>query len=249
MKAIGLEFFKLRRRHLCLMIILFLSVEIGWAFISISMSMSRNPDSAGWEGILVTIASMNGLFLPILSAVVVSRICDMEHKGSTWKLLMAISVKRSRIYAAKYVCACVLMLFAVLLQIFAIAGFGVANGFGKSIPFFLLFKFFAGTMLTNMVIVALQQWLSLSVKNQAFSLCLGMIGGFIGMTADLFPATVRRLFVWSYYTGLSPVTYNYVNDSMVLVIRNIGTHLPIAVFCIGVAIYIAGSIHVSRQEV
>lgn len=114
MKAIGLEFFKLRRRHLFLMIVLFLSMEIAWAFISISMSISRNPDSAGWEGVFVTIASMNGLFLPILSAVVVSR-CDMEHKGSTWKLLMAISVKRRRIYAAKYICACVLLLFAVLL--------------------------------------------------------------------------------------------------------------------------------------
>lgn len=86
-------------------------------------------------------------------------------------------------------------------------------------------------------------------QKSGFCLCLGMIGGFIGMTADLFPAAVRRLFVWSYYTGLSPVTYNYVNGSMEFVIREIGAHLPIALCLIGVAVYIAGSTHVSRQEV
>ena len=30
-------------------------------------------------------ATMNGLFLPILAAVIASRICDMEHRGNTWR--------------------------------------------------------------------------------------------------------------------------------------------------------------------
>ncbi|AJS58187.1 ABC transporter permease [Paenibacillus sp. IHBB 10380] len=249
MKMIGLEFFKLRRKHLFLMISLFLCVELAWAFMASSMSISRNPNSVGWDGVLVMIASMNGLFLPIISAVVASRICDMEYKGSTWKLLMAASVKRSHIYAAKYICACILMLFAIILQIFAIVGFGIVQGFEQSVPLFLLIKFWAGTMLTTMVVIALQQWISLSVKNQAFGLCLGMLGGFIGITGDLFPAVVRRIFVWSYYTGLCPVAYNYVNNSMEFVARDIGAYLPIALLFMGAVAYIAGSIHVSRQEV
>lgn len=249
MKAIRLEFFKLRRKRLFLMIILFLCVELAWAFMANSFSISRNPNNAGWDAVLVTVASMNGLFLPIISAVVVSRICDMEHKGSTWKLLMAASVKRSRIYAAKYASACILMLGAMILQAFAIVGFGVAHGFEESVPFSLLIRFLAGTMLTNMVVIALQQWISLSVKNQAFALCLGMIGGFIGMAAELFPAAVRQIFIWSYYTGLCPVAYNYVNNTMGFVPRDIGASLPITVLFMGAAAYVAGSIHVSRQEV
>lgn len=169
------------------MIALFLGVQLSWAFISASVSLSRNPDSAGWEGILLTVASMNGLFLPIIAAVVVSRICDMEHKGNTWWVLMTASLKRTKIYAAKYISASILLMFAVLLQIAAIVSFGVLNGFEQPVRS-LLVTFFFMTMLTNMVVIALQQWVSLLIKNQAFALCLGMIGGFVGMTADLFPA-------------------------------------------------------------
>ncbi|GGG88512.1 ABC transporter permease [Paenibacillus radicis (ex Gao et al. 2016)] len=249
MKMIGLEFFKLRRKRLFLMISLFLCVELAWAFMASSMSMSRNPDNAGWEVLIMLLASMNGLFLPIISAVVASRICDMEYKGSTWKLLMAASVKRSHIYAAKYSCACILMLFAILLQFLAMLGFGVMHGFEPSIPFVLLIRFWGGTMITTMVIIALQQWISLAVKNQAFGLCLGMIGGFIGITVDFFPAVVRRLFIWSYYTGLSPVASHYADNTMELVVRDIGASLPLTLVIMGAVVYFAGSIHVSRQDV
>ena len=46
MKAIKLEFYKLRHKHLFLMITLFLLVEIAWTFMATSMSISRNPDYA-----------------------------------------------------------------------------------------------------------------------------------------------------------------------------------------------------------
>ncbi|CAH0119426.1 hypothetical protein PAE9249_01929 [Paenibacillus sp. CECT 9249] len=249
MKTVMLEFYKLRRKRLLLMISMFLSVEIGWAFLSVSKSMSRNPDSSGWDGALVIIASLNGLFLPLIAAVVVSRLCDMEHKGNTWKLLTAASLKRHRLYFGKYACACILLLFAVIAQMAAIAGFGAVSGFGMPVPFSELFKLLAGTMLTNAVVIALQQWISLAVKNQAFGLCLGMIGGFIGMTADLFPAAVRRILIWSYYSGLSPVTYNFVNETMEFVPRQIVAFLPASVLLMGAAVYIAGSVHVSRQDI
>lgn len=249
MESVSLEFFKLRRKHLFLMITLLLSVEIAWAFMSVSMYLTRNPGKVGWADTIVTIASMNGLFLPIILAVVVSRICDMEHKGNTWKLLMTASVRRSQVYTAKYICACFLLLYAVALQVAAIAGFGIANTFGTPIPLWLLIKFSGGTMLTSMAVIALQQWVSLAVKNQAFALSLGMLGGFIGMTADLFPATIRRIFIWSYYTGLSPVTYSYANNSMKFIANDIEVYLPIAVLLMGITAYFLGNIHVSRQDV
>lgn len=252
MSMLGLEFYKLRRRRLLLMITLFLSVELAWILISTSVSLSRNPELAGWGGVLgllMTTASMNGLFLPILSAVVVSRICDMEHKGNTWKLLLSASVTRGRVYAAKYTCASILMLFAIMIECAAIIGFGMMYQFEWSDLFPLLLQFVGGAILTNQVVIALQQWLSLSVKNQAFSLCLGMIGGFIGMTADLFPALIRRIFIWSYYTGLSPITYEYSDSTMRFVTRSIGVMLPITLLIMGIVIYIVGSFHVSRQEV
>ncbi len=251
MKTICLEFYKLRHKHLLLMVTLFLFVEIAWAFMAASMSISRNPDRTGWESVIAMLSSMNGLFLPILSAVAVSRICDMEHKGDTWKLLLSVSVQRGQLYAAKYTCACIVMLFACILQVLAMVAFGKANGFGQPVPLWLLARFLMGTVLTNMVILALQQWISLAVKNQAFALCLGMVGGFIGLTADLFPGAVRRLFVWSYYTGLSPVAQSYVNEKIQFIVLDSSALLPVMAMLImaGIGIYTAGSIHISRQEV
>ena len=249
MSIINLEFFKLRHKRLFLMVTLLISVEIAWAFISVGMSISRNPGMVGWKDIIMTLASMNGLFLPIIAAVVVSRICDMEHKGNTWKLLLSACVKRSHIYAAKYICACLLLFYAGILQVLAIVLFGAANAFEQPLPFSLLMRFLGGTMVTNIVVISLQQWVSLAVKNQSFALCLGMIGAFIGMTADLFPSVVRSLFVWSYYTGLCPVTYSYTGHSTVFAIRTIETSVTAVIVFIGALVYVVGSIRVSRQEI
>ncbi|MEI3612710.1 ABC transporter permease [Pseudogracilibacillus sp. SO30301A] len=251
MKAISLELYKLRHKHLFLMVTLFLTVEIAWAFMATSMSISHNPDNAGWEPLIAMLSSMNGLFLPILTAICVSRICDMEHKGNTWKLLLTVSIRRSTLYAAKYISTSIIMLVACLLQVLAITAFGIVNGFEQPVPLLLLIRFFIGTVLTNMIIIALQQWVSMAVKNQAFALSLGMVGGFIGMAADLLPLGVQRIFVWSYYTGLSPITQSYTNEKMQFIVRDLNSLLPMMVVLIaaGIGIYLAGCVHVSRQEV
>lgn len=251
MKAVRLELYKLRHKHLFFMVILILLVEIGWAFMATSMSISRNPDNAGWESLIAMLSAMNGLFLPILTAICVSRICDMEHKGNTWKLLLTVSVRRSSLYAAKYAVASIVMLVACLLQVIAITTFGIMNGFEQPVPLFLLARFIIGTALTTMIIIALQQWVSMAVKNQAFALSIGMIGGFIGMAADLLPTGVRRILVWSYYTGLSPITQSYTSEKMQFIVRDMSSLLPMMMVLIGagIGIYLVGSIHVSRQEV
>lgn len=248
MRALSLEYFKLRRKRIFAMTVLFLGAEMLWALVSTTMSIARNPGSADWKTIMATTASMNGLFLPIISAIVVSRLCDMEHKGNTWKLLLATNMNRSSIYAAKFICAASILCLCLVLQAGIIFAFGMIHGF-DSLPLRLLTLHIGGALLTSMAVIALQQWISLTLKNQSFALCLGMIGGFIGMTADLFPAFVRRIFIWSYYSGLSPVTYLYTGKSATYVMQPPSLILIVVVLLIAVACYAAGNIHVSRREV
>ncbi len=87
---------------------------------------------------------MNGLFMPIISAVVASRICDMEHKGSTWKMLVATNVERKQLYAAKYICINSLMLYAIFAQILFIIVFGLIKNFPDTVPIGLLIRFIGG---------------------------------------------------------------------------------------------------------
>ena len=133
-KTLGLEYFKIRRKKIWVMILLFLIVEMLWAFMSISRSIASNPDHAIWESVIFNVSSMNGLFMPIISAIVVSRICDMEHKGSTWKMLIATNVSRSHLYVAKYICANSLLLFGIFAQTVLMIMFGLINDFPGSPP-------------------------------------------------------------------------------------------------------------------
>jgi hypothetical protein len=249
MRVLKLEFYKMRRRKIIPMMLLLLGAEMLWAFTVNGMSVSRNPDQAVWESILFTAASMNGLFMPLMAAIVVSRMCDMEHKGATWKLLAALDVGRGRLYAAKYGCAGGLLLLVAAAQAVMIAAYGLAQGFPGGIPFGWLLRFVAGTMLTTLAIAALQQWIAMAVRNQAFALCLGMLGGFIGLTAGLFPAGVRRLLIWSYYLDLAPVTYRYAESSGAYAAQPWNAGLASAALAAAVLCCIAGSVHVARKEI
>lgn len=245
-----LEFFKIRRKKIWLMMVLFLMVEMAWVFMSVTRSIANNPEDASWESIIYVVSSMNGLFLPILSAIVVSRICDMEHKGNTWKMLAATNVKRSTLFSAKYICANSLLLFVLIVQTMFIFLFGSLNNFSGSFPLHLLIPFLAGAFITTMVITAIQQWISLAIKNQAFALCLGMIGGFIGMTAAMFPSAIRHFFIWSYYVDLNPVSYSYTELlGTVYAQESLNIPLVISALVMLVIFYFLGRINLNRQEI
>ncbi|GGG02941.1 multidrug ABC transporter permease [Paenibacillus albidus] len=248
-KALVLEYYKLRRRKVWVMLTLFLAAELGWASMSMSISISRSAENATWEALIFSISSMNGLFLPILSAIVVSRICDMEHKGDTWKMLMTTPISRNRIYAAKYICASSLILYGIFGQVVFIVGFGLSRNVAGTVPVVLLLQFMAGTLLANLMIAALQQWLSLAVKNQAFALGLGMLGGFLGTTASLFPPAVRHGFIWSYYMDLSPVTYVYAASAGTYITGTMPLGLLSVALALTLIFYISGQTYVSRQEI
>ena len=66
--------------------------------------------------------------MPIISAVVASRICDMEHKDRP-KMLAATNVERGQLYAAKYICINSLLLYGIFAQVLFIIVFGLINDF------------------------------------------------------------------------------------------------------------------------
>lgn len=249
MKVIALEFFKLRRKRVVLLALLILAIEIGWALTSVSISMARAPERAGWEGVLLTVISMNGLFLPILCALVVSRICDMEHKGNMWRFLFSAALRPQQIYRAKYVCTNSIIFIVLLLQISVMVLFGLIRGFDEPIPVHLLLYYLFFNLLVTLVVIALQQWISLVFPNQAYALILGLIGGFFGLAADLLPNTISRVLIWSYYTGLSPITYRYTNETLEFVSRSAELHQFLLLALFAVVIYVSGRLHVSKIDV
>lgn len=249
MKLIAMEFYKLRRRKIFLMITAFLSIEMLWAFMSVSIYLSKNNNNHVWEHIITTVASMNGLFLPILCSIICSRICDIENKGNTWKLLISTNINRPNIYLAKYICCSILLVFTAILQSIFIIGIGYSKGTVLGNYSNIIVQSLIGTILTTVVILTLQQWITLTFKNQAFALCFGMLGGFIGLVSVLLPSSIRTFIIWSYYTELCPIKMNFAYKSIDFVSTGL-SKLPITLaLCQGILLFIIGSIIFSRKEV
>ena len=249
MKLLRLEFFKLKRKRLFLTIPLFLSAELLWAFMATSVNISKHPDSAIWESIFTTISAMNGLLLPILAAIVVSRICDMEHKGNTWWLLVSNNISKSKVYFYKFLTANLIMLYVSILQAIAIMVFGVLHKFNQPLPLLLLTKLILATSVTNLVVISLQQFASMLIKNQSFALCLGMVGGFIGMTSALFPTVIRRIFIWSYYNDLAPVTLQFKNDKVNYLYNNNMLVLGTVILVVALVFYLIGKQAMVKKDI
>ncbi|HBG7908536.1 TPA: ABC transporter permease, partial [Clostridioides difficile] len=140
MKYLGLEFYKLKRKKIILMTFLFVAVEIMWCIINSNRAISRNPDMLGgfeYSYMLMSFASLNGLFFPILISIITSRISDIEHKGDTWKLLKSSVASLNGIYLSKFLCSAILVSVPVLIQVLSIVLFGYFRGVIESLSVFL----------------------------------------------------------------------------------------------------------------
>ena len=173
MKYLGLELYKLKRRKVFLTFALILGVELLFVFSNYGnnenfLGMISDPNAPAWEDLIVGPATMNGLFLPILAAVIASRICDMEHRGNTWKLLECNNENRKAIWFCKFTVVTVLMLAAILIQALVIVAYGNAVGIVEPLPVKTLWEFVLGTVMVTFVVVTIQVFFSLVFCEPAY---------------------------------------------------------------------------------
>lgn len=214
MKYLCLELYKLKRRKVFLTFVLILGVELLFVFSNYGnnenfLGMISDPNAPAWEDLIVGPATMNGLFLPILAAVIASRICDMEHRGNTWKLLECNNENRKAIWFCKFTVVTVLMLAAILIQALVIVAYGNAVGIVEPLPVKTLWEFVLGTVMVTFVVVTIQVFFSLVFANQLIPMSIGMIGALIGFISTLLPTGMRR---GEYQSVICPYGYRKSAD-------------------------------------
>lgn len=197
MRAIVMEFYKVRRRKVWLIVALMISVQLVWALWSF-----RNMDALdlkqGWQYCLFQFPMLNAIMMPVIAAVVASRLSDIEHKGNTFKLLKTV-MPAGQLFDAKFLCGAVYMLAAAVLQVLIIVISGHLKGFEGPVPVFKLGYYLLFTTAVSLTILLLQQVLSLLFVNQMVPLTVGLIGGFAGLFIMFFPQNLEKLILWGYY--------------------------------------------------
>lgn len=94
MKALFVEYRKQRRLSVWLIPLAFLAVLFLWGMAG-QRNFSDYDLAQGYSYLLYQFPVLNCILMPTMLAVISSRICDMEVKGQTWKLLFTLQNKGS----------------------------------------------------------------------------------------------------------------------------------------------------------
>ncbi len=195
---------KLHRRKTLLLLAAMLSVELIWIWESFH-DVSGRWDNMEYYGMIYLIPQLIVIFFPLTFGIVASRLCDMEHRGSNFKLLCTVE-KKSSIYEIKVLKGLEYCLILTLSQIIIILFMGKIYHYKQSIPVdnlvFLVLEIFVVSICTFL----LQLLLSLFVENQLIPLVIGLVGSFSGLFTMYVPM-LRPFTIWGYYVLLSPVGF------------------------------------------
>jgi hypothetical protein len=204
--ALLMEFYKVRRRKIGLTISMIIGVQALWILLA-TRNMDAHKLSQGWMSCIYSFSQINCITMPIAAAVIASRLSDIEHKGTTFKLLKAI-MPSNQLFIAKFLCGTFYMAIMVLLQIGTIIFTGYLRGFTQQFPLNYLGYFAVFTFLVNLTVVLLQFILSLLYINQMIAFIVAITGSFLGLYS-LFFKNIAKFVLWGYYGVLAPVGMNW----------------------------------------
>lgn len=196
-KLLKCEFLKTRGRFVFITALLITAAELVWALHGdYADFMLKN----GWMAFLYQLPLINAIFMPLLSIIVASRLCDIEHKGAMLKTLAVICGK-GRVYDAKLLYGLSIVLFCSIISWAVTIIGGYVIGFYGSVPIKLYLLYLLFTAVPTIVIYIFQHTLSLLFKNQAVTFFVGAIGTFGGLFAMFLPQLpwLRRSLIWGYY--------------------------------------------------
>ncbi len=199
-KLLKCEFMKTRRRYVFVTALIVTAAMLAWIY---PRHQSADLLRLGWMANLYELPLINSIFMPLLSIIVSSRLCDIEHKGTMLKQL-AVTEKRGRIYDAKLLYGLAIMMFCVVLSWGATISFGYIAGFEGDVPIKLYLLYLLFTAVPTIAVYIFQHTLSLCFKNQAVTFFSGAIGTFFGTFSMFLPQLLwlRRTLIWGYYAVL-----------------------------------------------
>lgn len=198
---------KARRRRIWLVPCGFLAFQILWMLWQLNTA-GADELQTGYSMLLYNLPMINTILLPIMVAVIASRLCDMEIKGDTLKLLYTMQ-KRTCFYDCKYIMGLKYILLFSAGQTAALLVCGQMFPFGEALSPARLLACAAVVFVVSAALLDIQQTLSLLSDNQILPLVVGLAGSFLGLFSMFFPPSAARLVLWGYYAAFPTAGMNW----------------------------------------
>lgn len=204
---------KLHGRYLWLVPAGFLGILFLWILWMFYRSDTEDL-AQGYHSLFYQLPMLNAIMMPILIAVMASRLCDMEIKGNTLKLLYTLQ-DRGRFYHCKFLFGLKYLLLYVAGETCLILLAGGLFHFTEPLDWTLFAWHFLTTFTVGAMLLSLQQFFSLQSENQIFPLILGLVGSFLGLFSLYFPKAVSSLVLWSYFAAFTPIGMDWDSSTRI----------------------------------
>ena len=178
MKLLRLEFFKCRRRKILLVCAAVLAAELLW-LVSTFLRQDAEDLRQGWMLLLYNLAMVDAIIMPISVATIASRNCELEHKGTTLKLLETMAAP-GQLYGAKLTWGALVLATLLMGPVGALHGGGHPVAVPGEVPWGRFGIFTLISWAVSMMVYALQQGLSLRFQTRRWPWCAGSPGAFSG---------------------------------------------------------------------
>lgn len=205
MLAFRLEVQKARRRRYWLMALAPAAGQGLWLAWGVSRYRAEQL-LQGYASALQQFPVLNTIVMPVLIAVLVSRMCDMEHCGHTFKQLFTMQ-RPAALFNAKLALCAAYLAAVTLLQGAVILLVGRLRGFLDAPPAEHFAYFLLSQLSVGLLLAALLQGIALRFHNQFVTLAAGLVLGFLGLMCGFFPPAVQRLTPVAYYLRLETIGY------------------------------------------
>ena len=214
MTAFRAELQKAHRRHdlvLCLLLPFILVLWVG------GLSPSSPDELAnGYSALLYSIPVIEAILLPVMMAVLASRLWDTEIKGNTPKLLYTLQSRRS-LFAGKAVFGFLEVLLTVVLELSCVPVLGRVHGYTEAFPKAQFAYLFVCTLAVDLMLFLGEFLIMLWCQNPLPALCVGIVGALVGLFSAFMPPLVSYFVPWGYYIPLSAYEVAFWDENSHLV--------------------------------
>lgn len=208
------EWMKVRRKKIVLVpaaFLLFTFLWLSWAVRSAHMESAED----NWMWLLLCISMVNTILMPTMIAMLASRLCDVELKGNTLKLLCTMECK-GRLFDMKFLTGAVYVEAYVAAELVMMFVFARVHGFAGGMTLRHLICFLLQCGLVSLGVLLLQMLLSLFSANQILPLAAGLAGSFLGLFSWFVSSPLWRPIVWAYYNLLAYIGQNWDEGSRIV---------------------------------
>jgi hypothetical protein len=221
----------------------------------------RNSKGIHTDEFISNLGNAASFFLPFYIVLVISVACNIEHKSSMLKHILALPVPRPVYYVGKLTGILVYIFFAMILTLafaylsIVLCGFISPNlGFGTSFNHLYLIRIILRAYIAAAAIYSIQFWLSMRFRNLTLPLAIGsaliilpiailIIMGVAGLLQKIDDFT--KVITYNPYSYAYSTAFKMMKNTDIILFPS----LSILYITLGIAVLAAGAWEINRRNI